>query len=492
MIIKRLAEKEHLMLYLASAVFIALHAFLVLSENFILSALPLLIIIIWLAFHSLDKLLILTVFLVPFSIELSYLAGGRLDFDFSIPAEILLAGISILFILKYLRGQKPDIRIFKHPVTMAIFFYLAWIFITSLTSNMPLVSFKFLISRIWFIIPFYLLAIVLFREQKKIRQYIYACIIPLVFIIAWTIVRHAGYGLTAQQVSHLAVKPFYNDHTAYGALLAMLIPVLIGLFHLFFHKMNTWMKMLSSGLIAYFILAILFSYSRAAWVSLLAAGLIWIIIKLRIPWTIFFAFVLLTGFALFSFKPEIVMNLERNQQASSVNFMEHTLSIYNITNDDSNVERINRWKCAIRMFSEKPVFGWGPGTYMFLYAPFQVSSEKTNISTNAGTAGNAHSEYLGPLAESGLPGALSIFLIFILTVITGFRVHFKTRKRKIKILSLAILLGLITYYVHGMLNNFLDTDKISVVFWGFTAILIAMDIYHVRKYQGKEIQFPEN
>ena len=43
---------------------------------------------------------------------------------------------------------------------------------------------------------------------------------------------------------------------------------------------------------------------------------------------------------------------------------------------------------------------------------------------------------------------------------------------------MAALVGLVAYYLHGLLNNFLDTDKISVLFWGYTAMLVAMDIYH--------------
>jgi len=41
-----------------------------------------------------------------------------------------------------------------------------------------------------------------------------------------------------------------------------------------------------------------------------------------------------------------------------------------------------------------------------------------------------------------------------------------------------VLIGLTSYYFHGLLNNFLDTDKISVLFWGYTAMLVAMDVYH--------------
>jgi hypothetical protein len=46
---------------------------------------------------------------------------------------------------------------------------------------------------------------------------------------------------------------------------------------------------------------------------------------------------------------------------------------------------------------------------------------------------------------------------------------------------LAALAGLVTYYIHGLLNNFLDTDKISVPFWGFTAMIVAIDIISRKK-----------
>ena len=63
--------------------------------------------------------------------------------------------------------------------------------------------------------------------------------------------------------------------------------------------------------------------------------------------------------------------------------------------------------CAVRMFMDKPWVGHGPGTYMFLYAPYQRPSEKTIISTNGGNRGNAHGEYLSALCESGALGLLT-------------------------------------------------------------------------------------
>jgi len=132
------------------------------------------------------------------------------------------------------------------------------------------------------------------------------------------------------------------------------------------------------------------------------------------------------------------------------------------------------------MFLDKPVFGFGPGTYMFKYGPYQNSGDKTIISTNAGDAGNAHSEYLGPLAESGIIGMLSYLAIIVTTLFSAAKVFHKARSKKVRMIAMACITGLSTYYVHGFLNNFLDTDKASALFWGFMAIIVTLELYHLK------------
>jgi O-antigen ligase len=172
------------------------------------------------------------------------------------------------------------------------------------------------------------------------------------------------------------------------------------------------------------------------------------------------------------------MKLEKNRQDSATDFNKHIQSISNISTDASNLERLNRWSSAMRMWKEKPIFGWGPGTYQFNYAPFQKADERTIISTNAGTMGNAHSEYIGPLSEEGIFGMLAMILILITVIYRSTVLYSTSTNREIKLLTLGILLGLITYFSHGVLNNFLDTDKLAVPFWAFIAMIVAMDVYH--------------
>ncbi len=296
-------------------------------------------------------------------------------------------------------------------------------------------------------------------------------------MIIYTLVRHSFYGLNNQMMAHSMMQPFYKDHTSYGATLAMLLPVLIALAsNLRREAVNPRFLMLL--LIILYAFATVFSYTRAAWLSLAVGFFIWLLIRLRIR----FMFVLIAAGALvaifFMFETQIMLKAERNRQQSSGKFSEHIESMSNVSTDQSNLERINRWSCALRMWEEKPVFGFGPGTYQFEYARFQRSYEKTEISTDFGNRGTAHSEYLGPLSESGLLGMISFIIVIVSIILTGIRVYYTSRDVYIRRLALGILIGFITYCVHGFLNNFLDTDKSSALFWGFAAMLVAMDIYH--------------
>ncbi len=71
--------------------------------------------------------------------------------------------------------------------------------------------------------------------------------------------------------------------------------------------------------------------------------------------------------------------------------------------------------------------------------------------------------------------------IFIYTVILGFRLFYSATEKEHRVIIISVFLGLITYFVHGTLNNYLDTDKASVPFWGFIGILVAMDLFHLQK-----------
>ncbi len=68
-------------------------------------------------------------------------------------------------------------------------------------------------------------------------------------------------------------------------------------------------------------------------------------------------------------------------------------------------------------------------------------------------------------------------------IATAMRVYRRTRDPEVRMLSLSLMLSLLTYFIHGTMNNFLDTDKSSVPVWGFIAAIVALDIF-TREKEG--------
>ncbi|PLX20480.1 MAG: hypothetical protein C0599_08940 [Salinivirgaceae bacterium] len=471
---KKLLQNNSFVYFTLAAVFLLITAAAIAMEMFYFLALPYVFLIVWMAIKSLDKLVFLIIFMVPISVPLSEFVEAPINMF--MPTEPLLAGLLLLFIILIPTKKLIVKEIIYHPVTIASMILMVWMLVTTITSTMPLVSIKFFAMRLWFLIVFYYLIAMIVKTQKDIQNFIWLYAVPMVIVIVYALVRHMTYGIFDSKIAHWASNPFYKDHTIYGATLAFYVPPL---FIMAIKKnQSLLLRLFTGGLFTIFVIALIFSYSRAAWLSVIGAGMLYLVLRLRINWKYILSVSLILILTLVFSWNNIMLKLEQNRQESSVeNIGEHVKSVTNIRNDASNLERINRWASAFRMFDEKPLLGFGPGTYMFQYAPYQMSYEKTIISTNAGDMGNAHSEYFGPLSEQGLPGMLTYLALITTVLIIGIKRFYKIKDPSLKNYMAAAILGLTTYYLHAFLNNFLDTDKISVPFWGFTAIIVAIDLY---------------
>ncbi len=459
-----------------SIVFVVVNAVLMQHYRiYFFNALPVAIIgAVFLLYYP-RALILALVFLTPLSFNFENISSlGGIGFYF--PTEPVLLALMVLYLLKVGLGYHESSALMRHPLTIAIIVNLAWIAFTILFSEHVVVSIKFLVSRLWFVVVMYFMINHFFASRSYVSKFVKAYIFSLAIVIIYTVARHSTYGFD-EAAGHWVMWPFYKDHTSYGALIAMFFPMV--LFHFWREK---WSKISKWGwlvILGIFTVGLFLSYTRAAWVSLVGAGAVYALIKLRIDYKVFLAGVALLAGGFFAFQTEIMHDLEKNRQDSSDDISEHITSITNISSDASNLERLNRWSSAWKMFLKKPVVGHGPGTYTFEYAKYQKSSDRTIISTNMGDAGNAHSEYLGPLSESGVLGTLTILAVMIISLFTGTRLYYRLdHDPYLKGVVMAIILGLVTYYLHGVLNNFLDTDKASVPIWGMMSILVAISIYH--------------
>jgi len=465
--------------------FVLVNAVLVANEVYWLNLLPVALLVLWTMVTSLDRLLLFIAFATPLSINMEELEIGGIGI--ALPTEPLLVGIMVLVLLKMaLERDVIDPRIWKHPITWVILAQLGWMLICIVPSTMPLVSVKYFTARLWFVTSMFLVGTRLFQDGRNMHRFIWAYLAGLAIVVLYTLINHAQYAF-AHEPAHWVMSPFFKDHTSYGAIIAFFVPYMIAAVAL--PGFSRTRRGVAFFLLVLLTTGLIFSFTRAAWVSLVGALGIYLVLRLRIPVWVLLVLAVTAGGVYWANEERITIALERNREESSDDLGEHVKSISNISSDASNLERINRWNSAIRMWQERPVFGWGPGTYMFQYAPYQKSSERTIISTNFGLQGNAHSEYLGPLSEQGVPG---ILLMLALVLVTGYRVlrlYARMPDGAERRLLAALFLGLVTYYLHGILNNFLDLDKTSVPFWAFTAMIVLLDLKYPA--QGNSTQVAE-
>lgn len=436
------------------------------------------IILLFLNFHY---SVLAIAFITPFSIFLKYP-----EISITLPTEPLLLLVMGIFIFELSLRKKTDRALYTNRVSQWILISLVWIAISSLFSTDVIVSFKHLLARLWFVIPCYFMMLYVFKDPKKILAFVALYGFSLSVIIIVTTIKYAATNFDHDFADYI-VLPFYNDHTAYGAAIGLFVP--IAFYCLFAKKSlydNIYLRVLFAFICVCLSVGFVLCYARATWLSVFVAVCVLVLVKSRISLRSF-TMAVLTFVAVVALSwTTIIDKMSLNSQDSSGNIFEHVQSISNIKTDASNTERLNRWSCAWEMTKERPLVGFGFGTYQFEYGRFQKTKDRTIISTNEGTLGNAHSEYLGPLCETGIFGIVTIVMIFACTIYTGLRAYHRIKDKAEANLALFLTLSLITYYVHGVMNNFLDTDKLAIPFWALTAAVVSLDLYSKKSDKKKE------
>jgi O-antigen ligase len=417
---------------------------------------------------DLKKILLFIIFLTPLSIDI-LLSGG---FKISAPTEIMTVLLAAIFFSKWAAGFTWKKEIFKHPISILLLLDLIWSSSTIVFSQNPEIVFKRLILKTLFIGVFYFLSAQLLSKKTDQKKLFWLYGLGLIIPIITTFYNHSLLGLL-QSSSVYVCQPFFNDHTIYAACIAFIIPF----FTLqIFHHPKTNLKLFSGVLLATLIAAMVFSYSRAAWISLGASLLFYLATRFKIQfWQIMSGIIIFIIVIFMNFNP-IYDQLKQNEVKYDNDVSTHITSVTNLQNDASNLERINRWVCAYRMFVDKPITGHGSGTYQFVYDQYQTPEFMTRISSHHGNKGNAHSEYLTYLSENGIIGFLIFTALVFYSIYMALKLLYTDISQNQKTLIYSIILGLITFYTHGLFNTFSDYDKMAVLYLGGLAILVRMDL----------------
>lgn len=439
------------------------------SVNIIEGSIAVLTLGILFSFFDTWYLQVFLFFLLPFSINLGL--DGE-DLKMFLPTEPLLAVIAIDFVIRCIYYGSYSHFLSKNSIVIFVFIYLISFLISTLTSTIYLVSLKYsLVTYAYVFVYFFHTRYQILKRNRNPLQLFTAYLIGLTLVIIFTTVNYGIKNFSASYATTVA-QPFYSDHAIYSVCATMLISFA-------FYSMYTKFSFRTTIIFLLVCSAILLSYSRASWVGVTASAVLFLLLLIKVRLSHLTIVLFISGILVWAYEDDIIVFLKTSRaqsHAKMVSLQEQAESITNITNDVSNEERINRWSCAYRMFADKPILGFGPGTYQFKYFDYQRPDEMTRISVTSpyhnsfGKGGSAHSEYFLISAENGLIGLIAMlgfFFAMFYYAFTSFRI-----KRKItRALIICVCCSLVAYLTHSLFNNFLNVDKAAGLFWAFLAVL---------------------
>jgi len=412
-------------------------------------------------------------FTMPLALQAKEFVG---EASLSIPSDLIAFSLLLIYGVRLISQPHIHWRFLKHPISVMLVIWLVWMFVTSFASTIPLVSFKYFISTLWFVIGFYTLSGIFFREQAQMFHMFSIIAPPLLAVIVYSLVLHGLRGFT-HEASYTISRPFYIEHTVYGGSITLFFPAFFLLS--FSHYVSSQWKIFWRIATVILFLGIILSYTRASWLGLIAGMALlfvlynWHWLKKLIPIVSGLMIILV-----FYFITQLAQHNFREVNKHDDDLIHRITSIFDTKTDDSNKERINRWTAAYNMVKEKPLLGHGPGTYAMLYAPYQESRQLTIISTMHGDQGTTHNEYLLAASEMGIMGACIVLGLFIATIIRGIKGFYQAPNAQQRLLYAAAVCGLTTYYVHSIFNNLLDQEKMAIPMYAMMAMITSLDVFH--------------
>ncbi|MBI3240632.1 MAG: O-antigen ligase family protein, partial [Flavobacteriia bacterium] len=314
------------------------------------------ILIVGLLIYAFNWYYLILIGLIPLSLDMIIGGGAKL----SLPSEgllVLAIPVLLFFNKTYSEGMRKAMR---HPISKIIALILVIELFSGLLGSHIDVSLKRLVIQLVFAFGFYLI-IQMATTKKNLLTPFLAYAVGLIPVMYFTMQNHIQINFQPQAVFSIC-QPFYNDHTIYGACLAFIIPLLIiVVFQNKVMQLSSQQK-IGLGILLFAITASeVLALSRASLLSLIVALLFYVLLRYKVSFKWLMAGLLTLIIGVWSFSDAIYASVEKNEAVSNDGeLVNHFSSVVNVKNDASNLERINRWICAYRMFEDRPWLGFGP------------------------------------------------------------------------------------------------------------------------------------
>ncbi|HRG21385.1 MAG TPA: O-antigen ligase family protein [Saprospiraceae bacterium] len=417
--------------------------------------------------------------LVPFSIEYNFTPSLGTDLP-SEPIMMLLFGISLLLFCA--KAFHSNLSRYINPISGLLLVHLMWIFITTLNSEYFVLSGKIFLAKLWYIIPFYFMSIHILKQKSDLVRMLKFGIFMLAISISIVLVRQSMNGFAFDEVND-AVMPIFRNHVNYACIIVIFLPYLWAMFIWAKSSNDKW---LYGFLMVLYAAGVYFSYTRAAILSMVLSIVIYYIIKKRfmVPALAATMMIAAVGVSFLLYNNNYLRyNPVFERTITHQRFDKLITATYNME-DISTMERVYRWVAGIQMVKDKPMMGFGPGTFYSTYEAYTVTSFQTYVSDNPEKS-TVHNYFLLIFIEQGMVGFLIFISLCIAVLVLGERTYHKLTKAEDKVAVMAAMLSFCIILLLNTINDMIETDKVGPFFFLSMAII---SIYYFKANQtlGKE------
>lgn len=459
-------QKSHVFYWLGAFVMLLFSSFAIVFDQIFLLVVPI-VALCGVLILLYPRLLYLALFsLLPFSVEVNLPGGFGTDLPTE-PIMILCSGLFLLLLCN--KEHKLDWRQYISPISFILFASLIWMLFTSLFSSEFLISLKYSLAKVWYVIPFFLLTIgfywnKLLAVKTLLRLFFGSLFLALLYVNA----KHATLGFSFDTINK-ACQPIFRNHVNYGAMLVLSLPYLG---YLLFTSTSRLHKLIYSALGLFILVSIYFTYTRAAYVCVPCIVGAYVIFRWKLVKPTLIAVLVVASIG-------VGYLIQKNTYLDYAPNYERTIAHYNFDNlmeatykfeDVSTMERVYRWVAGFRMIGEKPILGFGPGAFYESYRPYTLTSFQTYVSDNPEHSG-IHNYYLMLAVEQGIPGLVLLLLITILPLTLTQQLYFSDLPKDYKYLGLAAALSLIVIALLQLMNDLVESDKIGSFYFFSLAII---------------------
>ncbi|WNJ20976.1 O-antigen ligase family protein [Pontibacter sp. G13] len=420
--------------------------------------------------YNYKPLFFLMVATIPVSLQLEF---GSTSVD--LPSEPLMLLFLALFLIQLISGRFTDRNQKLYPFHLLIIVILCWTLITTVTSTHFLRSFKFLLSKIWYLAAFVFMAGKFIGSPKDIKKMFWAFFIPFFLLVIGVTARHAAEGFSFES-AHLISHPIYANGVIYSTALALFIPWCW--FARSWYPGSLQRYLITGGMI-FFMIALVLCYKRGAF---LIVAMLPVIFQ-SIRWKAFDKFLWIGVVGLPFLVGYLVIDNNFYQFAPNYkttvwhqdDFEAHLEATFDGT-EISGMERFYRWVAAKNMVAHMPVFGAGPSTFNQVYKKYADAAFRTYVSDNEEQS-TTHNYYLMTFSEQGFIGGILFLALCVFMLSKGYRIyHRETDPTRKSMISLA-LLSLIVILFQSLLNEMIEVDKVGPMFWLNMVILHKLEVW---------------